>query len=188
MKLIILDRDGVINHDSVDYVKTAAEWIPLPGSIEAIAKLSKEGYTIVIATNQSGLSRGLFGIDELEEMHRKMRDLVEQAGGHIDGIFYCPHLPEENCLCRKPASGLFEAIAREFETCLAGVPVVGDSLRDLQAGLPLGCLPMLVRTGKGAVSERLLDEEANKALVNTPVFDDLAAFATVLLEPGSTKP
>ncbi len=182
MKLIILDRDGVINQDSDDYVKSAAEWLPLPGSIEAIAKLSKAGYTVVVATNQSGLSRGLFGIDELEAMHAKMCQLVEAAGGHIDGIFYCPHLPEDSCQCRKPASGLFEAIAQEFQTNLQGVPVIGDSLRDLVAGLALECKPILVRTGKGRASEHLLSDQANSHLENTAVFDDLAAVVAHQLE------
>ena len=181
MKLIILDRDGVINHDSDDYVKNASEWIPLPGSIEAIAKLSKAGYTVAIATNQSGLSRGLFGLDELEDMHKKMCVLVEDAGGHIDGIFYCPHLPEDKCQCRKPAPGLLEAIADEFQTSLQEVPVVGDSIRDLQAGLALGCQAVLVRTGKGEVSEHLLQKD-NTELINTPVFDDLNAVVTNLID------
>ncbi len=181
MKLIILDRDGVINRDSGDYVKNADEWIALPGSIEAIAKLSKAGYTIAIATNQSGLSRGLFGIDELESMHHKMCVLVENAGGHIDGIFYCPHLPEDQCQCRKPAPGLLEAIADEFQVSLKGVPIVGDSIRDLQAGLALSCHAILVRTGNGKESERLLQKN-NTELINTPIFDDLDAVVTNLLD------
>ena len=181
MKLIILDRDGVINHDSDSYVKCAAEWLPLPGSIEAIGQLTQAGYTIAIATNQSGLSRGLFGLDELEEMHQKMRKLVEDAGGRIDAIFYCPHLPEDHCQCRKPASGLFKAIAEDFSTSLEGVPVVGDSLRDLKAGLELGCTPILVRTGKGVKSETSLPIANNKLLNRAVVFDDLADFVTHLL-------
>ena len=183
MKLIILDRDGVINHDSDSYVKCAAEWRPLPGSIEAIGRLTQAGYTIAVATNQSGLSRGLFGLDELEEMHQKMRTLVEDAGGYIDGIFYCPHLPEDGCLCRKPASGLFKAIAEDFNTRLESVPIVGDSLKDLQAGLKLGCTPILVRTGKGVKSETALRAERDSRLNRAAVFDDLAAVVTHLLTP-----
>ena len=183
MKLIILDRDGVINRDSDSYVKCAAEWLPLPGSIEAIGKLTQAGYAIAIATNQSGLSRGLFGLDELEEMHQKMRHLVESVGGHIDGIFYCPHRPEDHCQCRKPASGLFKAIAEDFSTSLEGVPVVGDSLRDLQAGLKFGCTPILVRTGKGVRSESALRAESDSLLNRAAVFDDLAAVVTHLLMP-----
>ncbi len=186
MKLIILDRDGVINEDSDQYIKSVEEWRPIPGSIEAIAKLGDAGYSVVVATNQSGLSRGLFGLDELESIHHKMCRLAEQAGGCISAIFYCPHLPEEHCRCRKPAPGLFEAIAREFNADLAGVPVVGDSLRDLQAGLLLHCMPILVRTGKGRTTEPLLHEQDDPHLRNTLVFDDLAAVTDhLLLEKGT---
>ena len=181
MKLIILDRDGVINEDSDNYVKTAKEWLPLPGSLDAIARLTKAGYTIAVATNQSGLSRGLFGLDELESMHRKMCQLAEEAGGHIDGIFYCPHLPEENCSCRKPASGLIKAIAQEFNTDLTEVPVIGDSLRDLQAGISLGCTPILVRTGKGLQTEPLLAKHDLSALQNALIFDSLSSVVDYLL-------
>jgi D-glycero-D-manno-heptose 1,7-bisphosphate phosphatase len=181
MKLIILDRDGVINQDSDDYIKNAAEWIPIPGSIEAIARLSKAGYTVVIATNQSGLSRGLFGIDELEDMHNKMCRLTEAAGGFINGIFYCPHLPEEQCQCRKPAAGLFSAISTEFDTSLSGIPAIGDTIRDLKAALKLGCKSILVRTGKGLSNERLLSHQKDPRLNNVPVFDDLAATVDFLL-------
>ncbi len=183
MKLIILDRDGVINNDSDSYIKSADEWIPLPGSIEAIGQLSQAGYTIAIATNQSGLSRGLFGIDELEAMHSKMRRLVEESGGQIDGIFYCPHLPEDQCQCRKPRPGLFKAIAEGFSTSLSEVPVVGDSLSDLNAGLLFGCTPILVRTGKGLKSECLLRDNKGTALNNTPVYDNLASYVAHLLRP-----
>lgn len=186
MKLIILDRDGVINEDSDQYIKTVEEWQPIPGSIEAIARLGDAGYTVVVATNQSGLSRGLFGLDELESIHHKMCCLAERAGGCISAIFYCPHLPEERCRCRKPAPGLFEAVAREFDTDLAGVPIVGDSLRDLQAGLLLGCMPILVRTGKGPKTEPLLRDQDDPNLRNTLVFDDLAAATDhLLLEKGT---
>jgi D-glycero-D-manno-heptose 1,7-bisphosphate phosphatase len=182
MKLIILDRDGVINEDSDAYVKNAAEWIPIPGSIEALARLTEAGYTIVIATNQSGLSRGLFGIDELENIHQKMYRLVEQAGGYISGIYYCPHLPEDHCHCRKPSPGLFQSIAAEFGGRLAGVPVVGDSLRDLQAGIDCGCKPILVRTGKGTLNESRLGESESAALQKALVFDDLAKTVDYLLD------
>ena len=182
MKLIILDRDGVINHDSDNYVKNANEWHAITGSIEAIAQLSKAGYTIAVATNQSGLSRGLFGLDELEDMHRKMCQLVEEAGGHIDGIFYCPHLPKDLCLCRKPATGLIQTIAGEFGADLHGVPLVGDSLKDLQAAISTGCRPILVRTGKGATTESLLNDKRNNELDMVAVFNNLASFVTHLLQ------
>lgn len=182
MKLIILDRDGVINYDSNEYIKSAEEWRPLPGSIEAIAKLSQAGYAVVVATNQSGLSRGLFGLDELETMHEKLRNLVDAAGGHIEGIYYCPHLPEEDCACRKPAPGLLLSIAEDFQTELAGVPLVGDSLRDLQAGRELGCRLMLVRTGKGKITENTLSQPENHAYADVLVYDNLSAAVAALLQ------
>ncbi len=179
MKLAILDRDGVINLDSADYIKSAEEWLPLPGSIEAMARLSRAGYTVVVATNQSGLGRGFFDLDDLEAMHAKMANLVEAAGGTVDGIFYCPHTPEDNCRCRKPAPGLLDAIAESFEIDLNGVPVVGDSLRDLKAGLARGCRPLLVRTGKGQTTAKQLAE--SEQFRDIPVFPDLAAAVDFLL-------
>jgi len=181
VKLIILDRDGVINQDSPDYIKSAQEWQPIPGSVEAIARLSRSGYTIAVATNQSGLSRGLFGLDELESMHDKMRSLVAEAGGHIDAVYYCPHLPEEGCNCRKPEPGLYRAIAQEFAADLAGVPIIGDSIRDLQACISVGGEPILVRTGKGRESEDQLRFKSNVSLGHTHVFDNLADVVTHLL-------
>jgi D-glycero-D-manno-heptose 1,7-bisphosphate phosphatase len=181
-KLIILDRDGVINEDSDAYVKSVDEWIPIPGSIEAIGRLSQAGYTVVVATNQSGIGRGLFDLDDLEAMHAKLSDLVLDAGGELAGIFYCPHKPEDNCNCRKPASGLFDAIAKEFNLeLLTGCPMVGDSLRDLQAGLSHNCTPILVRTGKGKKIESLLMEQEDQALQNALIFDDLSLVVDYLL-------
>lgn len=185
MPLIILDRDGVINEDSDAFIKNVDEWLPIAGSIPAIGRLSKAGYTVVIATNQSGLSRGLFGLDELEAMHQKMRDLVAAEGGRIDGIFYCPHLPAEACHCRKPSTGLYEEIAQQFNANLHNVPVVGDSLRDLQAAIACGCKPLLVRTGKGAACELLLLEPANAALRDVRVFNDLASIVDYLLQSAA---
>lgn len=156
MKLVILDRDGVINQDSPDYVKAADEWIPIPGSIEAIAQLTGADYEIVIATNQSGIGRGLFNERELAEMHTKMHNLVEQAGGKITEIFYCPHKPEDECDCRKPKTGLLEAIAEKFATQLKGIPFVGDSLKDIEAARTMGCEPILVKTGKGLTTLKQL--------------------------------
>jgi len=181
MNLIILDRDGVINRDSDAYVKSAEEWIPLPGSIEAIAHLSQAGYTVVVATNQSGLGRGLFDLDDLEAMHSKLMGLVEEAGGTIAGIFYCPHAPEDNCLCRKPLPGLLDAIETELGIDVVGAPLVGDSLRDLQAGIARGCRPVLVRTGKGLKTEPKLKLEPEANLHSAQVFDDLADYAEHLL-------
>jgi D-glycero-D-manno-heptose 1,7-bisphosphate phosphatase len=149
MKLVILDRDGVINRDSDDYIKSASEFDILPGSIEAITHLHKCGFTVVVATNQSGLGRGLFDLDDLEAMHQKLKRTVEAAGGEVSGIFYCPHTPADQCKCRKPLPGLLDAIESEYATSLKGFPLVGDSLRDLQAGAAKGCDPILVKTGKG---------------------------------------
>ena len=154
--LVILDRDGVINRDSREFVKSADEWLPLPGSIEAIARASRAGFRVAIATNQSGLSRGYFTLDDLEAIHQRLCEEVEAAGGHIAGIFYCPHLPTEGCSCRKPATGLLSAIETEIGTSPRGCPFVGDSLRDLQAARAFGCDPVLVRTGKGEMTLRQL--------------------------------
>jgi D-glycero-D-manno-heptose 1,7-bisphosphate phosphatase len=149
MKLVILDRDGVINYDSAQHIKSPNEWIPVPGSLEAIALLTQSGFRIVLATNQSGIARGLFDMATLNTIHDKMYRALAQLGGRIDAMFYCPHMADTNCDCRKPKSGMFEDISRRFATDLKGVPSVGDSLRDLQAGVPLGVQPILVRTGKG---------------------------------------
>ncbi|WP_235015373.1 D-glycero-beta-D-manno-heptose 1,7-bisphosphate 7-phosphatase [Oceanicoccus sp. KOV_DT_Chl] len=134
MKLVILDRDGVINKDSDAFVKNADEWIPIDGSIKAIARLCKAGFTVVVATNQSGIGRGLFDLDALNAMHKKMHTLVEKAGGKITGVFYCPHGPDDGCACRKPKAGLINAIEQDLNTSANGAIVIGDSLRDLQAG------------------------------------------------------
>ena len=176
MKLIILDRDGVINQDSDAVIKSVEEWIPLPGSIEAIARLSKAGWTVAIATNQSGLARGYFSEQTLNAMHQRLRELVAEQGGQVDLIRHCPHGPDDGCDCRKPLSGMFQAIAEHYQQPLDGVPTVGDSLRDLQAGAAVGCQPYLVRTGKGAQTEQ-------KPLpAGTRVFDNLAGVANHLLE------
>jgi len=158
MKLVILDRDGVINHDSDAYIKTPEEWQPVDGSLEAIAELCKDGYKIAVATNQSGIARHLFDEYVLARIHEKMRMLAEEAGGTIDAIFYCPHGPDEGCRCRKPGVGLLEEIAREFEVSLQGVPYVGDSSKDLVAAKKVGCSPFLVLTGKGQQTLAAADE------------------------------
>ena len=148
MKLVILDRDGTINSDSDDYVKTPEEWQPLPGALEAIARLNHAGWHVVIASNQSGLGRGLFDVASLNAMHAKMHKMLAAVGGRVDAVFYCPHSPEEFCNCRKPLPGLFEQIGSRFGVPLKGVPTAGDSVRDLQAGSSAGCEPHLVLTGK----------------------------------------
>lgn len=149
MKLIILDRDGVINYDSDKFIKSPDEWIPVPGSLEAIARLNQAGYRVVVASNQSGVARGLFSIFTLNAIHKKLHASAQQVGADIDAIFFCPHAADDNCDCRKPKPGLMQEIAKRFGVSLKGVPCVGDSLRDLQAGFICGCTPYLVLTGKG---------------------------------------
>ena len=176
--LLILDRDGVINRDSREFVKNADEWQPITGSIEAIADLSKGGYTVTVASNQSGLARGLFDRSALRAMHRKLRRLVAARGGHIDRIVVCLHGPHDGCGCRKPAPGLLLRLARHYGTSLEGVPAVGDSLRDLEAALAAGARPILVRTGNGNKVAAGLP----KKLQSVPVFDNLSAVADELLK------
>ncbi|MDP2195631.1 MAG: D-glycero-beta-D-manno-heptose 1,7-bisphosphate 7-phosphatase [Rhodocyclaceae bacterium] len=170
MKLIILDRDGVINKDSDLYIKSPEEWIPLPGSLEAIARLNQWGYRVVVATNQSGIGRGLFGMDTINAIHDKMIKAASHVGGSIDAIFFCPHTNADNCACRKPQPGMFNEIAARYNIDLAGVPVVGDALRDLQAAASVGAQPMLVLTGKGKKTK--LDPALP---AGTQIFADLAA-------------
>ncbi|MDP1527006.1 MAG: D-glycero-beta-D-manno-heptose 1,7-bisphosphate 7-phosphatase [Rhodocyclaceae bacterium] len=168
-KLIILDRDGVINKDSDLYIKSPEEWVPLPGSLEAIARLNQWGWRVVVCTNQSGIGRGLFGMDTLNAIHEKMIKAAAHAGGSIDAIFYCPHTNADKCHCRKPKPGMLEEIASRYNVPLAGVPVVGDALRDLQAALAVGARPLLVLTGKGQKTR------IDPALPpDIPVFADLA--------------
>jgi D-glycero-D-manno-heptose 1,7-bisphosphate phosphatase len=181
-KLIILDRDGVINQDSDDYVKNLTEWIPLAGSCEAIADLSKAGYTIAVATNQSGLARGFFTLDDLETMHGRMNALVEEAGGEIATIKYCPHGPDDGCDCRKPLPGLIDQIETELGISADGAYFIGDSLRDLQAGLSKGCKPVLVMTGKGEKTLlKMLTTELDPEIKQAPVYTDLAHFARKII-------
>jgi D-glycero-D-manno-heptose 1,7-bisphosphate phosphatase len=154
MKLVILDRDGVINHDSPSYIKSPDEWKPIARSLDAIAQLTQADYRVVVATNQSGVGRGLFDMATLNAIHDKMHRAVGQAGGRIDAVFYCPHPMEANCGCRKPKPGLLEDIGRRFNTSLQDVPCIGDALRDLQAAAAVGAQPILVLTGKGAQTQR----------------------------------
>ncbi len=179
MKLVILDRDGTINEDSAEYIKTPEEWVPLPGAMDAIARLNHAGWHVVIASNQSGLGRGLFDVSTLNAMHTKMHGQLAAAGGRVDAIFYCPHAPSDGCRCRKPESGLFEQIAERYGMPLKGVPCVGDTLRDLVAGAALGCEPHLVLTGKSAG----LTAGALPATypADTTCHTDLAAFADFLI-------
>ena len=179
IRLVILDRDGTINADSDEYVKSADEWVPLPGALDAIARLNHAGWHVVVASNQSGLGRGLFDVAALNAMHTKMHKLLAGAGGRIDAVFYCPHSPEEACHCRKPQPGLFEQIGERYGMDLKGVHTVGDTPRDLQAGVSVGCQPHLVLTGKAAkLRGQPLPSEFPEG---TRVHDDLMAFADWLL-------
>ncbi|HUL55680.1 MAG TPA: D-glycero-beta-D-manno-heptose 1,7-bisphosphate 7-phosphatase [Usitatibacter sp.] len=176
MKLVILDRDGVINFDSDLYVKSPSEWRPIPGSIEAIARLYQSGYRVAVATNQSGIARGLFDMATLNAINDKMMEMVFRQGGRIDALFFCPHTADENCNCRKPRTGMLEEIATRFHADLKGVPAIGDSLRDLQAADAVGAQPILVLTGKGRVTQ-----EAGGMPKKTLVFDDLAGASRHLI-------
>lgn len=176
MKLIILDRDGVINFDSPHFIKAPDEWKPIPGSVEAIARLTQEGYRVVVATNQSGVGRGLFDMATLNAIHNKMHKAVNQAGGRIEAIFYCSATAGSNSPYRKPAAGMFVELGERLNAPLQDVPAVGDSLRDLQAAAAVGARPILVLTGKGAKTQ-----EAGDLPPGTQVFPDLAAVARNLI-------
>ena len=175
-RLVVLDRDGVINRESQDFIRTPDEWVPLPGSIQAIADLTRAGFTVVVATNQSGVGRGLFTAATLAAIHARMTHTLEAAGGRLAGIFVCPHRPEDACECRKPRPGLLRQIEAHFGVTLRGQPSIGDSYRDLQAAWQVGARAMLVRTGNGPETERQLDGWAN-----TELFTDLAAAAALLI-------
>lgn len=164
--IIILDRDGVINFDSPDYIKSPDEWIPIPGSLEAIAMLSKAGFAIVLATNQSGLNRGLYTLEILNQIHQKMISMVEKLGGKISGIYFCPHKPDENCACRKPKIGMLLQIQKDFQAKNTDMIFIGDSVKDYEAAQLFGCAFMLVKTGNGVKSV--------KEVKNIPIFDNLS--------------
>lgn len=177
VKLVILDRDGTINYDSDQFIKSAQEWEPLPGALQAIARLNHAGYHVVVATNQSGVGRGLFDMAALNQIHDKMRYLLAQEGGRIDAVFFCAHVAADGCECRKPAPGLFHEIAKRYDVPLTGVCAVGDSLRDLQAAATAGAQPCLVLTGKGEKTHK-----EGGLPKGTQVFSDLAAFVDDFLQ------
>ena len=176
MKLIILDRDGVINYDSDQFIKRPEEWIPIPGSLEAIARLCQSDYRVVVTTNQSGVGRGLFDMRTLNAIHDKMHKAVALAGGRIDAIFFCPHAAEADCPCRKPKTGMLEEIAARYDVNLQGVPAVGDSLRDLISAAKVGARPILVLTGKGSKTQ-----EKGGLPEGTQIYPDLAAAVATLV-------
>lgn len=184
-KFIILDRDGVINEDSDEFIKTPDEWQPIPGSIEAISRLYKAGYLIYVLSNQSGIARNLFSMNTLEQIHEKMRKTVKQAGGDIAGIYFCPHGPDDNCDCRKPLAGLYEQLAADLQTPLqsyTSIISVGDSIRDLQAAKTAGATPVLVLTGKGLKSkESLMMDGSEPKLQDLAVYESLSDYTEQLL-------
>jgi len=182
-RLVILDRDGVINHDSDDFVKTPDEWIPIDGSIGAIAKLSTAGFTVAVATNQSGIGRKLLDKPALHAMHNRLRTLVKDAGGDVDRIVYCPHHPDDGCDCRKPAPGLYQKLARQYGVPLDGIPIVGDSERDLVAARAVHGRPILVLTGKGAKTSADLQQRGEQV----ETFADLDAVAAALIAEMRNK-
>ncbi len=174
-RLVVLDRDGVINADSDEYVKSPDEWHPLPGSLEAIARLCRAEFDVVVATNQSGVGRGLYTIDTLDAIHARMRDAVAAAGGRIAGIYYCPHRPEDRCECRKPAPGLLHRIAADFGQALDGVPFVGDKLSDAEAAVAAGARPVFIGTPRDEAERERLRE------LGAEIYRDLASAADALL-------
>lgn len=186
MKLVILDRDGVINEDSDHYIKSVEEWQPIPGSIEAIAQLTQLGYTVAVATNQSGIGRGFYSLDMLAAMHEKMNALVQAAGGTIAAIHYCPHHPEDDCECRKPRTGLVRQIEQTLNTSAQNAWFVGDTLKDIEVARRSGCRPVLVKTGKGMGTldtlESLNTPHKHNPFEDVTVFADLHGFAAFLTE------
>ena len=176
MKLVILDRDGVINEESDNFIKSPEEWIPIAGSLEAIAALNHAGFRVAIATNLSALARELLSIDRLNAIHQKMHRELESVGGHIDAIFFCPHGPNSHCDCRKPKPGMLQQISKRFFTDLEGIPVIGDRMRDLQAAEAAGATPILVRTGKGRETEKECAAESTVA-----VYDNLSKAVEAIL-------
>lgn len=179
MKLIVLDRDGVINHDSDAYIKSVDEWVPIEGSLQAIARLNHGGYTVVVASNQSGIARGYFDVETLSAMHRKMDNLLAKIGGRVDAVFYCPHGPDDGCSCRKPKPGMLLEIGQRFNVPLSNVVFIGDSIADIKAASSANAKSMLVRTGKGKKAEKILQAECKAGV---PVYDDLATAVAAILK------
>jgi D-glycero-D-manno-heptose 1,7-bisphosphate phosphatase len=176
-KLVILGRDGVVNQTADQGILSTDAWQPLPGSLQAIARLNQAGYKVALATNQDAIAQGLLDLDTLNAMHQKLHDLLDRIGGHVDIIAYCPHGPDDNCDCRKPGAGMYRQIAERFDVELDGVPVIGDDHDDLQAALTVGAHPILVRTGKGAKTERTLAPSEGRI----DVYDDLAQAVSIIL-------
>jgi D-glycero-D-manno-heptose 1,7-bisphosphate phosphatase len=174
MRLAVLDRDGVINYDSAAFIKSPQEWRPIPGSLEGIARLNQAGFHVVVASNQSGIGRGLFDMAALNAIHDKMHRALAEVGGRIDAVFFCPHAEAAGCGCRKPKAGMLEEIAARLNTRLEGVPVIGDALRDLECAAAVGAQPVLVLTGKGAKTRR--EGGMPPDTIVFPDLDEAAAF------------
>ena len=174
-KLILLDRDGVVNFDSADHIRSAAEWQPIPGSLEAIVALRNRGYLIALCTNQAGIARGLFSLEDLEAIHLKLKNALKNLGGDLDGLAFCPHHPDDKCRCRKPEPGMLLDMMASLDVAAADTVFVGDSLRDIQAALAAGCRAALVRTGNGKKTE------PQAVALGAEIFDDLGAFSRDML-------
>lgn len=181
MKLVILDRDGTINHERDDYIKSSEEWVPLPGAMEAIARLNHAGWHVVVATNQSGIGRGLFDMAALNAMHAKMHQILARHGARVDAVFFCPHTPEDQCSCRKPQPGLFNMIGERFGVSLDGVPMVGDLPRDVLAAQSVGCEPHLVRTGQAASMTEAELVALRRQVPDLTIHPDLSSFADFVI-------
>lgn len=181
MKLVILDRDGTINHERDDYIKSSEEWVPLPGAMEAVARLNHAGWHVVVATNQSGIGRGLFDMAALNAMHAKMHQILARHGARVDAVFFCPHTPEDQCSCRKPQPGLFNMIGERFGVSLDGVPMVGDLPRDVLAAQSVGCEPHLVRTGQAATMTEAELVALRRQVPDLTIHPDLSSFADFVI-------
>ncbi len=181
-KLIILGRDGVINHSADDSIKSAQEWSAIPGSLEAISRLCREDYRVVVITNQPGIASGVFSINVLNQIHQKMLDELHHSGGEIDAIFFCPHHADDHCQCRKPATDMFLELSKRLKCTLKNVCVVGDSVTDLQAACAVGAMPILVESGKGLSSiEEIENNDYEEAIATVSRFKDLSGFVDHLL-------
>jgi D-glycero-D-manno-heptose 1,7-bisphosphate phosphatase len=180
-RLVILGRDGILNAFREDHVKDPAEWRSLPGALEAVARLNQGGWQVVVATNQAGIGRGMFDMASLNAVHAHMMKELALQGGRIDAVFFCPHAPEDMCDCRKPLPGLLHDIARRFGVDLRHVPMVGDTLRDLEAAQAAGCEAHLVLTGRAAGLDEAALARMLERVPTTRLHADLGAFADHLL-------
>jgi len=183
MKVIVLDRDGVINHDSDAHIKNPEEWIPIAGSLEAIARLNHSGYIVVVASNQSGLAKGVFSIEMLSTIHKKMDQQLAKIGGRVDAVFYCPHGHDDDCDCRKPKPGMLLEIGQRFNVPLKNIIFIGDSISDIKAASNALAKPILVRTGKGKKAEKILLSQckSHQGDNKVPIYNDLATAVTAIL-------